>query len=484
MAADIGPELYDQILKKFNERYEKAQLFGEPVADVLARIKSGDATFRDADLYAVEVGSMISDSMKEVLKLDALPDKTLYYNIAKKTIEPALREEHRLVSDVARAVQDIYYDDLGIGLKAAAPEFNQKRSDTVVDNACQASTQEKLDASIDQPVKTFARAINDDAKKKNAGIQSKAGLQVTVTRIYDKVGLRRGTKHSERCSWCLERCDEDVPYDEALARGMFQRHDGCGCIIEYTSKKGERTVSTSKYGGFEKIEDPKEVEDRLIGAKKKRNSNAEIPNANSVNEAKEILKNRFGVTGEGYYDKINIEIANNINKELKKFYETFGNLKQKGVLDSIRVLDNPKADYEASYTKAMKEVGLLKHKVQYKNSVTKIKEEAVFQYKYGIWSSSDNMHFLRHELGHAVGYTLDTVKMKEIEDLRVDILSSLRINQPDMNNINKADALVAGTKISYYGLVSDKEFIAESIAEFMTGHPRETAKKVVEIILR
>jgi len=40
----------------------------------------------------------------------------------------------------------------------------------------------------------------------------------------------------------------------------------------------------------------------------------------------------------------------------------------------------------------------------------------------------------------------------------------------------------AADKISYYALKDNNEFISESIAEYMAGNPRDTAKKVVEIL--
>ena len=38
-------------------------------------------------------------------------------------------------------------------------------------------------------------------------------------------------------------------------------------------------------------------------------------------------------------------------------------------------------------------------------------------------------------------------------------------------------------KLSKYGMTNVNEFIAESIAEYMNGKPRETAKKVVELLI-
>ncbi len=85
----------------------------------------------------------------------------------------------------------------------------------------------------------------DDIEKINAEFQSDAGYKRTVPRYYDGVGLSEGRV----CEWCLDKCGVDVPYDEAYEQGMFARHEGCGCIIEYNNN-GERSFQSSK-GGFD-----------------------------------------------------------------------------------------------------------------------------------------------------------------------------------------------------------------------------------------
>lgn len=90
---------------------------------------------------------------------------------------------------------------------------------------------------------TETRKIVDDSLKFNAENASGAGLEIMVTRTYDGVGVNHG---KDQCIWCLERCGKNMTLDEAYEKGAFQRHDGCGCLIEYVSKKGERTYQAGK----------------------------------------------------------------------------------------------------------------------------------------------------------------------------------------------------------------------------------------------
>lgn len=93
---------------------------------------------------------------------------------------------------------------------------------------------------------TMSKKTMDDSIRYNAENVSSVGLEVRVTRVYDGIGLSGG----RRCEWCLERCGEDMTIEEAYRIGAFQRHDGCGCIIEYTSKKGAKTIQTGKFSGW------------------------------------------------------------------------------------------------------------------------------------------------------------------------------------------------------------------------------------------
>ena len=107
------------------------------------------------------------------------------------------------------------------------------------------------------PVVTCAKRYVDDSLKYNAENASNTGLEVKVTRHYDGVGLSGG----RTCEWCLDRCGENMSYSEAYAKGAFERHEGCNCMIDYTSAKGERSVQKTA-GVWTKVADRKEIESR------------------------------------------------------------------------------------------------------------------------------------------------------------------------------------------------------------------------------
>ena len=131
------------------------------------------------------------------------------------------------------------------------------------------STNRNLIPKDFEPVEDYQKAISslrrqtelssnkfvDHVQRKNAAFQSN-DFDVTVSRTYDRVGLSEG----RTCKWCLARTGKNVPYDLAVKMGMFERHEGCHCEIEYNNH-GEKTYQYRKGGEssseYERIHIPK-----------------------------------------------------------------------------------------------------------------------------------------------------------------------------------------------------------------------------------
>lgn len=321
---DISPEIYEKI----KERYDGLVASDKDMTLITDWIREGKAHYSQAEVYAERSGKYLSQAMREVIRLEDLPDNTLYYNIAEKTIGRALEDNYKLMAEAARVAQENMNKEAGIGLKAAVPEMNRDRIHRIVDTAAGADTQEKLDAALGEPVKTYSRTVIDDAKRANARLHDEAGLEVRVEREYDGVGLHNGT---DVCEWCKER-EGSFTYEEAIRIGVFARHDGCGCIINYTSKKGTRTRSTDKWSWHDVIEDPKGKEAELITGEAKGNITKEYLAKATPGEGS-IIK-QPGFTDKGHEEEINFaewlketlggEIIHNADSDIKgKHYADF-----------------------------------------------------------------------------------------------------------------------------------------------------------------
>ena len=100
--------------------------------------------------------------------------------------------------------------------------------------------------------------VADDCMKTNAENAQNVGLEVTVTRRYDGVGLDGGRV----CQWCLDRCGENVPYQEAVSQGMFERHPGCGCELDYITERGIQRQTDWKTNTWSDFQSPAAIEQR------------------------------------------------------------------------------------------------------------------------------------------------------------------------------------------------------------------------------
>lgn len=223
---DIAPELYNKIQNRMRNMLSRDM-------DLVTKIRKGKATQRDIAKYADRVGRAASISFKEVLKLDDLPDGKLYWNIADKTIGETLKNIYDDVNTVA-AIQMRGEDikkGFQLGIKQGiAPD---KRIKEVLEMAVNQTTQEALDNAMTDPVIATARKYYDDFQRANGDARSALGFAETVIRKYDDKGLHNG---KTPCLWCIQR-EGTFTMQEAHALGVFERHPGCGCMIEVITPK-------------------------------------------------------------------------------------------------------------------------------------------------------------------------------------------------------------------------------------------------------
>jgi len=207
--------------------------------------------------------------------------------------------------------------------------------------------------------------------------------------------------------------------------------------------------------------------------------------AKTKEEAQKYFTEVLGLASNDY-TALHLDVANMLNREVKAVYDVFGNVNEAGYLKGFRVVAHMPPNTVAAYLPPSKEVALLKNDVMHGTSLSKMGEAARKEFEGGCWSTNSPEHAVRHELGHAVGYWLtnaDAIKRNKISVLRNQLLRSSGIDKWDKVLNTKEQKTAAGRLISYYALRGDKELIAESVAEYMTGNPREAAKKVIEILI-
>ena len=183
------------------------------------------------------------------------------------------------------------------------------------------------------------------------------------------------------------------------------------------------------------------------------------------------------------YDRFDLDVANSVNREITAYYDVFGDLHEQGVLRSVMYYPKEQNFY-AAYQPSSGIVYM--REVREKDSLEKMLKTAQENFTAGFWSTDQTEHAIRHELGHAVQMLFtknNAAKQKQIAALRNELEKACGITQWSLND-SAENMKKAGQYLSYYALRDDWEFIAEAVAEYMGGSPRETARKVMDILLR
>lgn len=232
----------DEVKKAWNLFLEHVQKSSE-VQKLMKAVGSGTATYAEALEYSSLLSKLLVESASEV-----------YPNDSKKVL--GMLKNTQYCRNYFKHVDKYLYDlqsslnkGSGLGMKPVKMiKYNQ-----LLDQSVSSSDDYKADIEkYKSKAELSANKHVDTYQQYNAKTQTKAGYKVTVSRTYDGVGL----SDKRACTWCLERAKSNVPYDEAFKNGMFQRHEGCHCIIEYNNN-GEKSYQASKGGGksFQKRQD-------------------------------------------------------------------------------------------------------------------------------------------------------------------------------------------------------------------------------------
>lgn len=245
MNKDIVPELSEKIQNEFKNKSEKSKVLKKKILD----LKAGKATHLDSNEFAIEVGNILADVFKNEITEDVLPDNKMYYNIAKRLIEPNMKNNFDIVSDYSKEVQEVLNKKSNISLKAIKPELNQDRIDGIVNKISEYNDFKEGKWLLDEPIKNFTQSIVDDTIKTNADFQYKSGLTPKIVR--KEVG--------SCCDWCKEVVGvyeyPDVPKD------VFRRHRFCRCTVDYLPGNGKKQdVWSKKWIDFDGNE---EVQERI-----------------------------------------------------------------------------------------------------------------------------------------------------------------------------------------------------------------------------
>lgn len=221
---DIAPELLEKLRKSFSEKFNN----NKKISKILSTIREGNPTYSEVNELSIVVGDILAEVFLENLSQDILPDGRMYYNIAKRTIEPMMINNYNIVSDNAVMVQEILNKQAGMRIKAQVPDLNQSRIDGIIDRLDEAEFFDDIKWILDEPIKNFTQAVVDDAIEKNAEFHEGLGLIPSVTRIV----------RNDCCDWCREVAG--TYYYPNIPDDVYRRHRFCRCTVEYDPGDGKK----------------------------------------------------------------------------------------------------------------------------------------------------------------------------------------------------------------------------------------------------
>ena len=113
---DVAPELLAQVQELFNEGVRSSKRIGI----VKRRYNDGSITYADVNVYAMELGEILSAAYQQVITRDALPDGRMYWNIADRVVGETMQHCFDMVEKLAMAVIKKLNEDAGIGMNAVS----------------------------------------------------------------------------------------------------------------------------------------------------------------------------------------------------------------------------------------------------------------------------------------------------------------------------------------------------------------------------
>lgn len=230
MATDIVPALNSAI----DSTFQTKMVGDKRIMRISRRIRDGTATLIDAHRYSQYVGENLSKALLLNLTEETLPDSTLYFNIASRTVTPALQNSHKLVNEIARQVQAIIDEADELGMKAITAEFPAGRVKGLIDKMTSYDDLEKALVWLGEPIVNNVEAFYDDYVRSNAEFRSDAGLKTVITR----------TAEANCCDYCAA-LEGEWEYGHE-PKEVYSRHEYCRCDVTYKSEKTYQNVWTKE----------------------------------------------------------------------------------------------------------------------------------------------------------------------------------------------------------------------------------------------
>lgn len=220
---DITPGLLKAIQDDFQTKFNKSEV----ISVLYAKVRDGTASYVEANDFALEVGELLASAYQNNISSSILPDGKMYYNIANRIINPTMKNNYNLITEVTEQVQKALNEQAGIGIKPIVPKLNQDRIDGIVNRVSAEGIFDNVEWILGEPIVNFSQSIVDDSIRENVKFHADAGMTPKIVRK-----LMGGC-----CDWCRAVAGTyiypDVPKD------VYRRHQRCRCTVDYHPGNGK-----------------------------------------------------------------------------------------------------------------------------------------------------------------------------------------------------------------------------------------------------
>lgn len=236
MSSDIGQDILRSVKADFAKALDDQS---GRLGRLFKKIQDGKASMSDISTFSVLIGQTVSSAVEKRVTPEALPNGTLYFNIAQTVLQGILKDSHELINLAASSVQERLDAQQGLHIRAVKPEYPEERVKSIAGAASTASMNsngEKEQRRLTSPVENVVQSFYSDYVRENADLRSKAGLNAYIVR----------KTSGKCCAWCADLAGryryEDAPPD------VYARHDNCTCTVDFVTNNYRQDVwSKRKY---------------------------------------------------------------------------------------------------------------------------------------------------------------------------------------------------------------------------------------------
>lgn len=224
--------LSSSLYKTINESYKKEIASNQEIKKLLKKMKKQSANYQDALEFAENLGNCLKKAFAENVTSEMLPNGKMPFIVAKEIIEPILKENYEIIAKQCVNVQNILNKAANIGLKGVKPNYNQDRTNGIV-NYVSNHEYKKIEKSFHDSLVTNSRSIVDASVKENADFHYKSGLNPKIVR----------KTQGKCCKWCSDLVGTyDYADVKSTGNDVFRRHSNCRCIVSYDPTGNSKKV--------------------------------------------------------------------------------------------------------------------------------------------------------------------------------------------------------------------------------------------------